>query len=78
MIGIADQKLWNLGVGLLSFDLDFWSMILSLHSVFFCFTTRNSSSARLGQNSRTSTSIRGMGYLLLTVKASLFILIILN
>lgn len=26
-------------------------------SIFFCFTPRNSSSARLGQNSRASTSI---------------------
>jgi hypothetical protein len=71
MIGIADQKLWNLGVGLLSkwnglpFSFDFLFFVngrifkQSLHgpSAFFCFTPRNSASARLGQNSRASTSI---------------------
>lgn len=77
MIGIADPKLWNLGVGLLSkwngltFSFDFLFIVnmatgghfTSLHkvcpariSIFFCFTPRNSSSARLGQNSRASTS----------------------
>lgn len=71
MIGIADQKLWNLGVGLLSkwngltFSFDFLFFVngkifkncLHSPSAFFCFTPRNSASARLGQNSRASTSI---------------------
>lgn len=70
MIGIADQKLWNLGVGLLSkwngpflFILFIVNGLFITHSMpdppqrIFCFTPRNSSSARLGQNSRASTSI---------------------
>lgn len=67
MIGIADQKLWNLGVGLLSkWNGPFLFIVKGLfitHSMpdppqrIFCFTPRNSSSARLGQNSRASTSI---------------------
>lgn len=50
MIGIADPKLWNLGVGLLSK----WSSLT--FSFFFCFTPRNSSSAGLGKNRRASIS----------------------
>lgn len=49
---------------LLIFDLSLiWPLGATLHkvcpariSIFFCFTPRNSSSARLGQNSRASTS----------------------
>lgn len=57
MVGIADQKLWNLGVGLLSKwnGFSFYFVNKSLHIVcpgpinlFFCFTLRKSSSARLG------------------------------
>ena len=68
MIGIADPKLWNLGVGLLSkwssLTFSFFYLPLMVNKVcparigifFFCFTPRNSSSARLGQNSRASIS----------------------
>lgn len=71
MIGIADQKLWNSGVGLLSkwngFSFYFLFIVIVndgifTHSMpgpislFFCFTPRNSSSARLGQNSGASTN----------------------
>ena len=70
MIGIADPKLWNLGVGLLSkwSSLTFsfflftilgffnYSMPGPIGIFFFCFTPRNSSSAGLGQNSRASIS----------------------
>ena len=67
MIGIADQKLWNLGVGL--WNSFFYLLLFIVNdgiithsmsrpiSVFCCFTPRNSSSARLGQNRRASTSI---------------------
>lgn len=72
MIGIADPKLWNLGVGLLSkwngpylflrviVNKAFFKYSMPrppAGSILFCFTSRNSSSARLGQNSRASTSI---------------------
>ncbi|GAV84984.1 hypothetical protein CFOL_v3_28424 [Cephalotus follicularis] len=58
--------LWNLGVGLLSkwngVTFLFIDYILNINIVCrarlsICFTPRNSSSARLGQNSRASTSI---------------------
>lgn len=71
MIGIADPKLWNLGVGILSkwngltfflffdFVYDMGKMKKKMKyeiliRIFFCFTPPNSSSARLGQNSRAS------------------------
>jgi len=71
MIGLADPKLWNLGVGILSkwngLTLLFF-FLLKKKNIFvnggsinlvcpnlliriFFFTPRNSSSARLGQNS---------------------------
>ena len=66
MIGIADQKLWNLGVGLLSkWNGPFLFIVKGLfitHSMpdppqrIFCFTPRNSSSAGLGKNRRASIS----------------------
>lgn len=65
MIGIADPKLWNLGVGLLSkwngpyfiFKVFFFTYSMPSPPAYFFFTPRNSSSDRLGQNSRASTSI---------------------
>jgi len=69
MIGIVDPKLWNLGVGLLSkwngpyflffyyvlsWILFYLRIVRPSTSLFFL---RNSSSSRLGQNSRASTSI---------------------
>ena len=71
MIGIADPKLWNLGVGLLSkwsgsyffyifsYIYIFFNIVFKSHQhiLFFCFMPRTPSSARLGQNSRASTSI---------------------
>lgn len=71
MIGIANQKLWNLGVGLLSkwnrpyfflLRVIFYRDFFYIHIVYpsrqpIFFMPRTSFSARLGQNSRASTSI---------------------
>lgn len=71
MIGIADAKLLNLRMvfcrnGMALLFIYFFLFIVKakkLHIVtilelaYLCFTPRNSSSARLGQNSRASTSI---------------------
>ena len=62
MIGIADPKLWNLGVGLLFItcyrEFFFYLRIVCPgHQHIFFFMPHTSSSARLGQNSRASTSI---------------------
>lgn len=52
MIGIADQKLWNLGVGLwngffflfiVNDSIITHSMLPAHQRIFFCFTPRNSS-----------------------------------